>query len=124
VTAFTLDDALSILDQELFAESPRPPLRRVGEEVESGQLHELAREAGLPSWLPEGDAQRLQRCFAGSGSHSLVTVQPVNETKISIVVAMPRRSRSDLAARGDGPLDQSSGNTGPGYEPQETGARK
>jgi hypothetical protein len=65
VTAFTVDDALSILDEELFAEGPRPALQRVVEDVEVDQLHELAREAGLPSWFPEGDAQRATTLFRG-----------------------------------------------------------
>ncbi len=65
VTAFPLEDALSILDEELFTEGPRPPLQRVVEDVELDQLQELAREAGLPSWLPEGDARLATTLFRG-----------------------------------------------------------
>ena len=65
VTAFTLDDALSILDEELFIDGSRPPLQRVVENVELDQLQELAREAGQPSWLPEGDARFATTLFRG-----------------------------------------------------------
>jgi hypothetical protein len=56
---------LTILDDELFTGGSRPPLQRVVENVQLDQLHELAREAGLPSWLPEGDARLATTLFRG-----------------------------------------------------------
>ena len=65
VTAFTLDDALLILDQDLFVERPRPPLEQVVEDVELQQLPDLARQAGLPDWYVEADVKLATTIFRG-----------------------------------------------------------
>ena len=49
VTAFTLDDALFLVD-EFSSGAPRPPLRQIVEDFEVAHLADLALKAGLPTW--------------------------------------------------------------------------
>jgi hypothetical protein len=65
VTAFTLDDALFLVDDELFSQLPRPPLRRILEDFEATRLPDLALQAGLPTWAPELNIRRATTVWRG-----------------------------------------------------------
>jgi hypothetical protein len=65
VTAFTLDDALFLVDDELFSQLPRPPLRRILEDFEATRLPDLALHAGLPTWAPELNIRRATTVWRG-----------------------------------------------------------
>jgi hypothetical protein len=72
-TAFTVDDTLSIVDDELFSGEPQPPVSRVVEEVCTGFPNSLVRRAlnmvslrGTLGWRPHS--------FADYGSRSAVSL--------------------------------------------------
>ena len=68
---------------------------RVVEDVQLDQLHQLAREASLPSWLPEGDARLATTLFRGLWFPFPGYAQCVNDKNFSIAIAMPHQRRSE-----------------------------